>query len=288
MQIVADRGMDLAPQQMKDFPIHLVPLRITLEGKTYTSGIDLQSEEFYQLLTETGAMPVTSQPSPGEFAELYRDLSKKDPDILSIHISSGLSGTLNAARNGAEMVPEANITLVDAKTLSVPYGWQVEAAARALKAGWALEQVLNLVQRVREHSEGYFTLQNLSYLIHGGRISHLKGLMASLLNIKPVIGVDEDSGKYVTHGQEVTLKRAMRKLVDVVAARFPGEKAMRVQLLHGQNPGAVEQLKNLMSERFECLFEPTVRIAPVLGAHTGPTMVGLGVGPLSFFRDLPV
>ncbi len=287
MQIVADRGMDLAPKQMEGFSIHLVPLRITLEGKTYASGIDLQSEDFYRMLAETGAMPITSQPSPGEFAELYREIAKTDPDILSIHMSSGLSGTYNAARTGAEMVPEANVTLVDSKTLSVPLGWQVEAAARALRAGWSLDRVLELVRQVRKHSEGYFTLQNLNYLIHGGRISHLKGLMASLLNIKPVIGVDEDSGKYVTMGQEITLKRAMRKLVDVVAARFPGEKTLRVQLLHGQNPEGVEQLKNLLLERFECILEPTVRIAPVLGAHTGPTMIGLGVGPASFFRDLP-
>ncbi len=287
MQIVADRGMDLAQSQMKEFPIHLVPLRITLEGKTYASGIDLQPEEFYQLLSETGAMPITSQPSPGEFAELYRELAKTDPDILSIHISSGLSGTMNAARAGAEMVPEANVTLVDSKTLSVPYGWQVEAAARALKAGWALDKVLDLVRQVRGHSEGYFTLQYLNYLIHGGRISHLKGLMASLLNIKPIIGVDPVSGKYVTEGQEVTLKRAIRKLVAVVASRFPGENSMRVQLLHGQNPSAVEQLKTMLEERFECFWEPTVRIAPVLGAHTGPSMVGLGVGPASFFNGLP-
>ncbi len=287
MQIVADRGMDLANSQMEGFPIHLVPLRITLEGKTYASGIDLQPEEFYQLLSETGAMPVTSQPSPGEFAELYRELAKTDPDILSIHISSGLSGTLNAARTGAEMVPEANITLVDSKTLSVPYGWQVEAAARALKAGWALDKVLELVRQVRTHSEGYFTLQYLNYLIHGGRISHMKGLMASLLNIKPIIGVDPNSGKYVTEGQEVTLKRAIRKLVDVVADQFPGETSMRVQLLHGQNPNAVEQLKKFLEDRFECFWEPTVRIAPVLGAHTGPSMVGLGVGPASVFNSLP-
>jgi len=287
MQIVADRGMDLSPQQMDGFPIHRVPLRITLEGKTYSSGIDLQPEEFYKLLSETNAMPDTSLPSPGEFAELYRELAKTDPEILSIHISSGLSGTFNAARNGAEMVPEANITLVDSKTLSAPYGWQVEAAARALRAGWSLDRVLELIRQVRQHSEGYFTLQNLNYLIHGGRISHLKGLMASLLNIKPVIGVDEVSGKYVTHGQEVTLKRAMHKLVDVIANRFPGEKGMRIQLLHGQNPDAVEQLKKFLEDRFECFFETTLPVAPVLGAHTGPSLIGLSVGPMSFFRNIP-
>lgn len=287
MQIVADRGMDLAPQQMEGFPIHLAPLHITLEGKTYTSGVDLQADEFYRLLSETEAMPTTSQPSPGDFANLYRELAKTDPDILSIHISSGLSGTFNAAQAGAKMVPEANVTLVDSKTLSVPFGWQVEAAARALKAGWALDKVVDLVRRVRAQSEGYFTLSSLTYLIHGGRISHLKGLVASLLSIKPIIGVDAESGKYVTKGQEITFKRAIRKLAEVVAERFPKEKRMRIQLLHGMNMEGIDLLRKALADRFECIWQPTVQVAPVLGAHTGPSLVGLGVGPASFFEELP-
>jgi DegV family protein with EDD domain len=115
MQILTDRGMDLAPEQMEGLNLHFAPLSIHLEGKTYSSGIDLQPDAFYQMLSETEAFPTTSQPSAGEFAEIYREMARTDPDILSIHISSGLSGTINSAEAGAKMVPEANITIFDSK-----------------------------------------------------------------------------------------------------------------------------------------------------------------------------
>jgi DegV family protein with EDD domain len=287
MQILTDRGMDLAPAQMEGLNLHFAPLSIHLEGKTYSSGIDLQPDSFYQMLSETEAFPTTSQPSAGEFAEIYREMAKTDPDILSIHISSGLSGTINSAEAGAKMVPEANITIFDSKTLSVPLGWQVEAAARALKAGWPLDKILDLLRSIQPKTEGLYTLQNLNYLIHGGRISHLKGLVASMLNIKPVIGVNHDTGKYETHAQEITLKRAVSKLGDVIAGIFPGEKAMRVQLLHGKNPEGVELLRKRLDQLFDCHYEPTVPVAPVLGAHTGPSLVGLAVAPLKTFDNVP-
>jgi DegV family protein with EDD domain len=287
MQILTDRGMDLAHEQMQGLNLQFVPLRIVLEGKTYSSGIDLQPDEFYQMLAETEAFPTTSQPSAGEFAEIYREMAKSDPDILSIHISSGLSGTINSAVQGAKMVPEANITIFDSKTLSVPLGWQVEAAGKAILAGWSLEQILDLLRGIQVKTEGLYTLQHLNYLIHGGRISHLKGLVASMLNIKPVIGVDHESGKYATHAQEITLKRAISKLGDVIANIFPGERVMRVQLLHGKNPDAVELLRKRLEQLFDCHWEPTVPVAPVLGAHTGPSLVGLAVAPLKTFEQVP-
>jgi DegV family protein with EDD domain len=287
MQILTDRGMDLAPEQMEGLNLHFAPLSIHLEGKTYSSGIDLQPDAFYQMLSETEAFPTTSQPSAGEFAEIYREMARTDPDILSIHISSGLSGTINSAEAGAKMVPEANITIFDSKTLSVPLGWQVEAAARALKAGWPLDKILDLLHSLQPKTEGLYTLQNLNYLIHGGRISHLKGLVASMLNIKPVIGVNHDTGKYETHAQEITLKRAVSKLGDVIAGIYPGEKAMRIQLLHGNNPAGVELLRKRLDQLFDCHYEPTVPVAPVLGAHTGPSLVGLAVAPMKIFDNVP-
>ena len=150
MQIVTDSGTDVSftPLQMKEYNVHVVPLTVTLGGKSYREGIDIKPDEFYDLLDAADGMPVTSQPAAGEFALVYRELAKKDPDILSIHISSGLSGTVNSAIAGAAMVPEANVTVIDTKTLSVPSGWQVEAAARAVKAGWEPQRVLDLVNRI--------------------------------------------------------------------------------------------------------------------------------------------
>ncbi len=286
MQIVSDRGADLSKEQFKDLDIHFVPLKITLEGKTYLGGDDLSSEEFYRLLEETQAFPTTSQPSPGDFAELYRKLAQVDPEILSIHISSGLSGTLESAKLGAAMVPETKVHIFDTKTLSCPEGWQVEAAAKAVKAGWPLDRIYSLLESIREKAEGMFTLNDLRYLIHGGHISHLKGLLASLLNIKPVIGVDHQSGKYISLVQEVTLKRAIKKMVELAGKLYPEGTQLRVQPLHGFNPAAVELVIQTFKEHYDCVFEAVTPVAPVLGAHTGPSLVGFAVAPMEIFRPL--
>jgi DegV family protein with EDD domain len=286
MQIVTDSGADLTPQQAEGLEFHTIPLSIILDGKTYLSGVDLQSAEFYTLLESSGHFPSTSQPSAGDFAELYRRLARTDSDILSIHISSGLSGTLSAARNGAEMVPEAKVTFFDSKTLSCPLGWMVQAAALANQASWPLERILELLRQIQNRSQGIFTLNSLKYLIHGGRISHLKALVASLLSIRPLLGPDKNEGRYVTFGQEMTLKRAINRIPDLIAQMFPGCEKVRVQLLHGQNPEGVVLLREAMERRFECLFEPVAVIAPILGAHTGPTIVGLAVGDPQAFAGL--
>ncbi len=285
MQLVTDRGADLLPEQMEGLDIHYTPLRITLEGKTYVSGVDIEPEAFYRMLSETEAFPTTSQPSAGEFAELYRKLAATDPDILSLHISSGLSGTVNAARAGAVMVPEANVTIYDSKTLGSPLGWQVQSAARGLKAGIPLERILAKLDKMRAEVDGMYTLNSLKYLIHGGRISHLKGLMAALLNIKPIIGVDKVTGMYIPYGQEVTLKRALNKMVDRAAQRYGETTPLRVQVLHGNNPEAVEYLQERMKSRLDCVFDGVIHIAVALGAHTGPSMAGMSVGPRALFED---
>jgi DegV family protein with EDD domain len=285
MQIVSDQGMDLSPAQSAGLKIHTVPLQITLNGKTYIGGQDIDYVTFYQILSDTGAFPTTSQPSPGDFAEKYRELAKTDPDILSIHLSSGLSGTYNAARLGADMVPEARVTVLDSKTLSGSLGWQVEAAAHAVQAGWEMGDVIKLVDQVRESSQTLFTLAELKYLIHGGRISHLKGLLASVLNLKPVIGVAKDDGKYYNWGQASTFKRAIQRMAELAAEKFQSGIPMRVQLIHGNNPDGISMLKEKVSSLLDCHFDDVIPVAPLLGAHTGPSVVGIGLAPLSIFTN---
>ncbi|HTX78704.1 MAG TPA: DegV family protein [Longilinea sp.] len=287
MQIVTDRAMDLSPQQLAGLKLHYASLGITLGGKTYKSGVDISADEFYELIANTDSFPTTSTPSSGEFADLYRSLAKDDPEILSIHISSGLSGTYNAARLGAEQVPEAHVTLVDTLTLSCPMGWQVEAAARAVNAGWPLERILAKLQQIRESTEGLFTVATMKYLIHGGRISHIKGLVAAMLNIKPVIGVEKQHGTYVSLAQEITFKKAIRKMAERVTAWYPEGSKLRVQPLHGRNPEGASIMMERMSQLFNLVTEPLTAIAPVLGAHTGPGMVGMAVAPAALFNDLP-
>ena len=288
MQIVTDSGTDLwlPPEQAAELKIHIVPLVVTLDDKSYHEGVDIQPGEFYRLLEETDSLPVTSQPSAGDFAEMYRRLAASDPDILSIHLTSGLSGTFNSAQAGAEMVPEANVTHVDTKTLSAAAGWQVEAAARTLKAGWSLEQVLALLKRIGDASDSIYTLNELKYLIHGGRISHMKGLIASILDLKPLIGVEKVNGTYVQLGQTRTFNRAVKGLVDLIAEKHVPGSALRVQVLHSDNPEGAEMLREMVDQRFDCTWLPVGPMSLVLGAHTGPSMVGVGYAPLDVFAEV--
>ncbi|MFN2245190.1 MAG: DegV family protein [Anaerolineae bacterium] len=285
MRIVTDSGIDLLfpSERLAELDIHVVPL----DGQSFRENVDIQSDEFYRLLAATDSLPTTSQPSVGDFAELYRQLATSDPDILSIHMTSGLSGTLNAAQAGAKLVPEANITFVDTKTLSAAAGWQVEAAARALKASWPVRQILALLERIGAASDSAYTLQELKYLIHGGRISHMKGLIASILNLKPLIGVEKVNGTYVQLGQERSFKRAVRGLVDRIAERHALGSALRVQVLHSQNPQGAAMLRELVDQRFDCTWLPVGPMSLVLGAHTGPSMVGVAYAPAAVFADIP-
>ena len=289
MNIVTDSGTDLLlpPEELAELDIHVVPLVVTLDGKSYRENVDIRSDEFYRLLAATDSLPTTSQPSIGDFAEMYRRLAASDPDILSIHMTSGLSGTLNAAQAAAKLVPEANITFVDTKTLSAAAGWQVEAAARALKASWPLKQVLALLESISAASDSAYTLQELKYLIHGGRISHMKGLIASVLNLKPLIGVEKVNGTYVQLGQERSFKGAIKGLVDRIAERYAPGSALRVQVLHSQNPQGAAMLRELVDQRFDCTWLPVGPLSLVLGAHTGPSMLGVAYAPAVAFADLP-
>jgi DegV family protein with EDD domain len=290
MQIVTDTGTDLSlsSEQKAELNIHVVPLIVTLDDQSYREDVDIQPDEFYRLLAASEGLPTTSQPSAGDFAETYRQLAATDPDILSIHLTSGLSGTFNSARAGAEMVPEANVTLVDTKTLSAAAGWQVDAAARAVKAGWSIEQVLPLIDRIGAASDSLYTLKELKYLIHGGRISHMKGLLASVLNIKPLIGVEKVNGTYVQLGQARTFKRAVKGLVDRIAKQHAPGSALRTQVLYSNNPDGAAMLREQVDGRFDCTWQPVGPMSLVLGAHTGPSMVGVAYAPEATFADIPI
>jgi DegV family protein with EDD domain len=289
MQIVTDSGADLnlTPEQRQELHVHVVPLTVTLDGKTYREGLDIRPAEFYPLLEASPNLPTTSQPSVGEFVLLYQQLARTDVDILSIHISSGLSGTYNAARTAAEMVPEARVTHVDTKTLAAAAGWQVEAAARALRARWPLERILALLGRLQTASESLYTLAELKYLIHGGRISHMKGLLANLFNIKPLIGVENARGTYVQLGQARTFGKALVSLVDVMLRRHPAGSALQVQVLHAFNPEAAEELRGLIGQKFQCTWLPVGPMSLVLGAHTGRSMVGVAFVPRAVYAEIP-
>ena len=159
------------------------------------------------------------------------------------------------------MVPEANVTIYDTKTLSGAQGWHVEAAARAAKAGWSIDRIVTMLEQITAATDTLFTLSTLRYLIHGGRISHLKGLVASILNIKPIIGVEKVGGTYVTRGQTRTVDRAIDAIVSMVASVYPANTAMRMQVLHGLCPEGAARMRAGLDRIFQCRWLPVGPIA---------------------------
>ncbi|MEW5869320.1 MAG: DegV family protein [Chloroflexota bacterium] len=289
MQIVTDSGTDLyiSAAEQAALNIHVVPLVVTLEGKIYREGVDIGPDDFYRLLAASKSLPTTSQPSAGDFAETYQRLAASDPDILSIHMSAGLSGTYQSALAGAKMAPEARVTHFNTKTLSAAAGWHVKAAARAVKAGWAVEKIQAMLERISSAADSIYTLEELKYLIHGGRISHMKGLIASLLNIKPIIGVEKVNGTYVQLGQARTFKRAVQGLVDLIARKHAEGSALLTQVLYSYNPEGGALLREMIDQRFRCTWLPIGPMSLVLGAHTGPSMVGAAFAAHADLGEMP-
>jgi DegV family protein with EDD domain len=289
LKIVTDSGTDLylSREKIAELDIQVVPLVVSIGGKNYHEGVDIDPEVFYDLLVKSSSPAKTSQPSVGDFAETYKRLASSDPDILSIHMSSGLSGTLNSAKEAAKLVPEARITHIDTKTLAAAAGWQVIASARAIKAGWAKEQIIALAERISAASDSLYTIKDLKYLIQGGRISHLKGMIASLLNIKPLIGVEKVKGTYVQRGQARTFQMSIEKLVDLISKQHAPQSSLRVQVCHANNLEGATILRDLIDKKFDCTWLPIGRLSLVLGAHTGPSMVAAAYAPISVFADVP-
>lgn len=287
MQIVTDSGMDMSRAQLNGIDIHVIPLIVNMSGTVYRSGVDIQPQDFYRLLEKSGEFPTTSQPSPADFIQLYESIAREDPEILSIHISSNLSGTYNSARLGAQEVPSANITLIDSKTVSGAQGWLVEAAARAVKAGWSLEEIRPLLKLISDNTDIMYTIATLRYLVHGGRINHLRGLVGSIMDIKPIIGIDKNEGMNAQLGTMRTLKKATLHQVELIKHQYEPGTPLRVQVLHGDNANGAELLSEHLDKTFKCDFLPTDSLAPVLGAHTGPGLVGVVYAPQSVFSNLP-
>ena len=285
MKIVTDSGADLPAAEAEALGITVAPLFIHFpEGEIESS--EIEPDAFYDRLEAmVPEVPTTAQPSAGIFAEIYKKIAAPGEEILSIHISSGLSGTVQSAQLGSRDVEETAVTIVDSMTLSGAQRFQVLAAAWAAKAGWDKETILDLLELIRESSEIIYTLETLAYLARGGRIGRVQALAGSLLKIKPVIKVDKADGKYTTVGKGRTLKKTMGMIVDHLAREY-GDRPLWVTVLHGRMPVQASALAEALQTRLSIGKLEILRISPVLGVHTGPGIVGAAVMPLELVKEL--
>src|SRR5215216_4998881 len=233
MKIVTDCAADMSAEELEQLDVTQAPLFIQFpEGEV--NATQISADEFYNRLeTMRPATPTTAQPSSGIFAELYRKIAKVEKDILSIHISSGLSGTINSARAGGEQAqPEAQVSYWDTLTLSGGERFQVMAAALGTRANWALHVIQERLEKIREKTEVIYTLDTLEYLARGGRIGRVKALAGALLNLKPVIRVDQD-GKYTTVSTGRTIGKSINSIAEYLFHKY-GHTPVWVTVLHGR------------------------------------------------------
>lgn len=285
MKIVTDCAADMSAEELEELGIIQAPLFIQFpEGEVNSA--DISADDFYNRLEAMRpVIPTTAQPSSGIFAELYRKIAQVEKNILSIHISSGLSGTINSARDGgAQVKTEANVSYWDTLTLSGGERFQVMAAAFAARANWALHLIEERLGKIREKTEVIYTLDTLEYLARGGRIGRVKALAGALLNLKPVIRVDSD-GKYSTVSTGRTLGKSINAIAEHLHQKY-AQTPVWVTVLHGRFAEKAEVLANELKTRLNISKLEVVRISPVLGVHTGPGIVGAAVVPMELMEDL--
>jgi DegV family protein with EDD domain len=285
MKIVTDSAVDLPEEMFAQYGIERLPLLINFGTESLRSGVDILPEEFYRRLAASrDNLPTTSQPSVGDFVELYRRVGQTDKDIVSVHISSGLSGTINAAAQAAKQCPELNITLIDTKTLSAAEGFQVVATAQAIRRGWPLEKLKQRVQEVGAQTEIFFTLDTLYYLQKGGRIGRVQAMAGSLLNLKPVITVDKGPGTYITVAKGRSMSKSIALIADHIHEKMKSRPAW-VHVLHTNSAVMAQQLAELVTQRIPTAKITMGQIVPVLGVHTGPGCVGAVCGPADVLEE---
>lgn len=279
--IVTDGTCDLPHALYEQYGIKRVPLRVLFGDESYLSGVDMNLDQFAERLARGDVHPTTSQPAVGDFQTLYETLGADGRPILSIHISQGLSGTFNVASQAAKALPNQQITVYDSRTISAALGLQVLTAARAAVAGHTTEQIIPLLDATHTNANLLFVMDDLSYLLRGGRIGSVRYHVAQALSIKPIISVSKigtTAGTYVSVGRVRQLSRAVGFFVDQITKDVGEGNKLRAMIFYGTGPTPelAAQLYEQLTARFECVFVEKDTSTPVLGVHVGPHAFDVG------------
>lgn len=271
--IVTDSTADLPKELAKTYNITVVPLKVIFNGcEPLLDGVDIETEQFYHRLVENQELSITSQPTPAEFASTYQKLHAAGGSIISIHISSAMSGTCQSARLGKDMVPDADIEVIDSQSVSMGLGMLVLTAARAARAGKSKPEILEIVQRLMPKINVFFIVDTLDYLVRGGRIGKAQAFLGTILNIKPLLCLKEG----IVHPYEKVRGRtkAMDRLIQTVEEKAGG-KFIKCALVHSNNPAGIKQLRQKIMAKLNC-DEPIIsNLGAVVGTHGGPGLLGV-------------
>lgn len=265
--IVTDSTADLTEEEVKQFEISIVPMNISIDDDNYIDGVTITKEEFKQKMIESAELPKTAQPSIGRFVEVYDELGKNGDSVISIQMMRSISGTVDAARQAAD-ITETNVTVVDSDFTSRSMGMIVKEAAKAAQKGKSVEEILEIVEDAKKRTTLYLTVVNLDNLIKGGRISQLMGMFSNLLNIKLFLQVIHGKIEIIQKGRGLkSLQKKYEEIFEEMKAVPSG--IQEIGIMHAGlsefNEGNIARIREL----FPDVPLTIVTTSPIIMSHTG-------------------
>lgn len=264
-RVVTDSTADVPAEWVDRYGIEVVPLKVLFGNQTFRDRVDLTDEQFFERLAGATQLPTTSAPSPGEFAQVYERLSRECDGVISIHIGGQLSGTADAARNGAASVEGFPVHVVDSRSTTMATGFLCQVAAESDSLAEALARVEERVPRQRIIA----LLDTLRYVEMGGRVSRAQAMIGSMLDLKPILGVVDGEIKPLDRVR--TRSRAIPRMIELLRQDYPIE---RVAVMHAQAPEEAERIRAEIAPDLAGIEVVTGQIGCVLGTHTGPRALG--------------
>jgi len=274
VKIVTDSTADIPDKLIREYGIGVVPLNIHFGDEVLKDGVDIWSEEFYHRLKNEAVLPTISQPAPGEFLRVYESIAEPGDTIISIHISGDMSGTVTTAKLAADMLDNKyKIYVIDSRYVCMALGILVLRAAKMAKNGAEPQAIVAEVERLSKELTVYFTVNSLEYLSRNGRIGKATSFLGGLLNIKPLLGI-EDGVIVPTERIRGNFNKIATELVGRFVERL-GEKPVELWCVHTEMPELAETLREEAMKRLNVAECHIGVIGPIVGAHAGPYIVGM-------------
>jgi DegV family protein with EDD domain len=269
VRIVTDSTADLTKEQQQAAGITVVPLNVHFGDEVFRDHVDLTADEFFRRLKASTQLPRTSQPSVGVFEEAYRTLRQNSDEIVSVHLSSKVSGTYNSALMAAKGVDEQAIEVVDSLSTSMALGFMALEGARLARAGRDRATIAERLRGLVPKARVICVVDTLTYLERGGRIGKARALLGSLLNVKPILQLKD--GEVVPIGRARGRPQALNKLVELLER---DGHVSQLAIMHGAAQADAEQLRERVAASYPGLDILLTEIGAVLGTHTGPGVIG--------------
>ena len=277
LAVVTDSTAFLSEDALKNPNLFVIPIPVILDGKLYNEGIDIEADQYYDLLKNSQEFPTTSQPALGEALMLYEEIGKKGYDtIISIHLSSGISGFVANLYSIKDSVSGVNIIPYDSKITSMPMGNMVETILKMNAKGCTLEEMLDKLDQIRENTNAYMIVEDLNNLVRGGRLTNGAALVAGLLKIKPVLTFDD--GKIMLFEKIRSSKKAFARAEDVIGQRMREiNQPVKLYVIHANSLAVAQEEKQKLQEKYPNATVEIGHFGPVIGTHLGEKAIGLAI-----------